>query len=194
MVAMARNTKALPARCDVDFSDRLVVITGATSGIGYLTARTYAARSANLICVNRNEEKSRALRDEITYEFGTSCELMIADMSRLGDAHRVGLELAKLSSPIDVLIHNAGLYITRRSVTADGFETVFMVNYLSSFIINYLIAPKLIAQECARIILVNSEGHRFAPWGIHLDDMNWERRRYNGLRSYGSAKTRSYSL
>ena len=189
MIAMARNTRALPARCDTDFRDRLVVITGATSGIGYLTARTYASRGANLICVNRNAEKSRALCEEITAEFGTSCETILADMSLLEDAHRVGRELAALPVPIDVLIHNAGLYLTRRTVTADGFETTFMVNYLSSFVINYLIAGKLIAQERARIILVNSEGHRFAAWGLNLNDMSWERRRYTGLRSYGSAKT-----
>ena len=187
MVAMARNGKTIPARCDQDFHGRLVVITGATSGIGYHTARTFAARGANLICVNRNPEKSQALSDEITSEFGCSCETIIADMSRLSDARRVGGALAARAGPIDVLIHNAGLFLTRRTTTAEGFETVFVVNYLSSFVINYLVADKLVSQESARILLVNSEGHRFAAWGLDLDDMNWDRRRYSGLKSYGSA-------
>lgn len=189
MIAMMRNNKSDPTPCTDEFRDRLVVITGATSGIGYHTARRYARDGANLLCINRNAEKSRGLVDEIESEFGVRCQESIADMSRLDDAHRVGRELAALEEPIDVLIHNAGLYLSRRSQTVDGFETVFMVNYLSSFIITYLLKDKLIAEARARILLVNSEGHRFAAWGIHLDDMNWERRRYHGLGSYGSAKS-----
>ena len=97
-------------------------------------------------------------------------------------------ELVNLSAPIDVLIHNAGVYLTKRELTSDGIEKVFVVHYLSSFIINYILRDKLKSQDHARIILVNSEGHRFAVWGIHLDDLNWEKRRYSGLKSYGSAK------
>lgn len=189
MRAMVRNGKLPPAKCDQEFRDRLVVITGATSGIGYLTARRYASAGANLLFVNRNPEKSAALRREIESEFGVSCAEIIADMSSLADAHRVGGELSSLASPIDVLIHNAGLYLTRRTLTSDGLETVFMVNYLSSFVITYLLAEKLISQPRSRILLVNSEGHRFAAWGLHLEDLNWEHRRYSGLGSYGSAKT-----
>lgn len=65
---------------------------------------------------------------------------------------------------------------------------VFVVNYLSTFIINYKLINKLKAQKSARIIMNNSEGHRFAPWGLQLDDLHWERRRYSGLKAYGSAK------
>lgn len=189
MVAMMRNGKADPARCSVDFPGRLVVITGATSGIGYHTAKTYAAHGADLLCINRNPEKSRALSAEIESEYGVRCRELIADMSRLEDVHRVGGELASLADPIDVLIHNAGLYLTRRTHTADGLEMVFMVNYLSSFILTYLLKDKLIAQGHGRVLLVNSEGHRFAIRGVDLTDMNWKVRRYHGLRSYGSAKT-----
>lgn len=65
----------------------------------------------------------------------------------------------------------------------------FIVNYLASFIINYLIKDKLKAQKKARVLMVNSEGHRFAVWGIRLDDLNWQKRLYSGLQAYGSAKT-----
>ena len=51
-----------------------------------------------------------------------------------------------------------------------------------------MLLDKLKSQERARIILVNSEGHRFAAWGLRMDDLNWEKRRYSGLKSYGSAK------
>jgi short-subunit dehydrogenase len=143
---------------------------------------------ADLICVNRNPEKSEALKKEIVGEFTVKCEYIIADLSKLDEIHRVGKELTQLDTEIDVLIHNAGIYLTKRETTADGLEKVFVIQYLASLIINYLLMDKLKSQEKARIVLVNSEGHRFAAWGLRLDDLMWEKRRYSGLKSYGSAK------
>jgi retinol dehydrogenase-13 len=186
--AMIRNNRSSPKICTEDFKQKLVVITGATSGIGYFTARKYASKGANLLCINRNQSKSEALRHEIESEFGVRCEYKIADLSNLQEVHHVADDLSKLNTQIDVLIHNAGVYLTKRELTPDGLEKVFMVQYLSSFIINYKLKDKLKAQEKARIIMVNSEGHRFAAWGLKIDDLNWERHRYSGLKSYGSAK------
>lgn len=187
--AMVRNSLGKPKICEDDFQGRLVVITGATSGIGYYTSRKYASLGANILSINRNEEKSKNLCEEIKKDFGVECDYKIARLSRLTDIHRVGKELAEMNEAIDVLIHNAGLYLTRRVLTVDGLEMTFVVNYLSSFIINYLVKDKLKNQEKSRVIMINSEGHRFAVWGIRLDDLSWEKRRYTGLRAYGSAKT-----
>jgi short-subunit dehydrogenase len=187
--AMIRNNRLDPKICTGDFKDKLVVITGATSGIGYVTAHKYASKGANLLCINRNPEKSENLRREIEDKFGVICNYRIADLSDLKDIFRVSDELLQLDAPIDVMIHNAGVYLTKRELTADGLEKVFVVHYLSSFIMNYFLIDKLKAQEKARIIMVGSEGHRFAIWGLGLDDLNWEKRRYSGLKSYGSAKT-----
>lgn len=189
IAAMIKNNMRNPKICTDTFTDKLVVITGATSGIGRITARKYASMGANLLCVNRNPAKSEALQQEIESEFGVKCDYKIADLSLLADIHRVADELVNYPATIDVLIHNAGVFLTKKEVTADGLETVFVVHYLSSFIINYKLMDKLKAQDHARIILVNSEGHRFAIWGINVDDLNWEKRRYIGMKSYGSAKT-----
>jgi retinol dehydrogenase-13 len=186
--AMIRNNRSDPKICEDTFDGKLVVITGATSGIGYLTARKYASMGADLLCVNRNPEKSEILRREIESEYGVRCDYKIVDLSNLHDIHQVAEELLKLNTPIDVLIHNAGIYLTKRELTSDGLEKVFVVQYLSSFIINYILMSKLKSQGKARIIMVNSEGHRFAAWGLRIDDLNWEKRRYSGLKSYGSAK------
>jgi NAD(P)-dependent dehydrogenase (short-subunit alcohol dehydrogenase family) len=186
--AMIRNNRSDPKICPDEFKQKLVVITGATSGIGYLTARKYASRGANLLCINRNPEKSEALRREIEGEFNVNCDYRIADLSNFDDIFLVSKELSILEMPIDVLIHNAGVYLTKRELTPDGFEKVFVVHYLSSFIMNYFLMDKLKEQGKARIIMVGSEGHRFAAWGLRLDDLNWEKRRYSGLKSYGSAK------
>ena len=186
--AMIRNNRSDPKICAGEFNNKLVVITGATSGIGYFTARKYAAHGANLLCINRNKEKSENLRKEIESEFGVKCDFKIADLSNLKDIKTVAHELLKLNGSIDVLIHNAGVYLTKRELTNDGLEKVFVVQYLSSFILNYILMDKLKSQAEARIIMVNSEGHRFAAWGLQLDDLNFEKRRYTGLKSYGSAK------
>ena len=186
--AMIRNNRSAPKICTEGFNQKLVVITGATSGIGYFTARKYASMGANLLCINRNQNKSEALSREIESEFGVRCDYRLADLSNLQDIHRVAADLSKLNTPIDVLIHNAGIFLTKRKLTPDGLEKVFVIQYLSSFIINYLLMDKLKSQGKARIIMVNSEGHRFAAWGLRLDDLNWERHRYSGLKSYGYAK------
>lgn len=187
--AMIRNNYAEPAICTEDFQGRLVVITGATSGIGRFTARKYASHGADLLCINRNEEKSRALREEIETEYGVNCRYLIADLSSMAEVRRVARDLAATDEPIDVLIHNAGIYSTSRELNPEGIEKVFAVNYLSSFVLTRLLGEKLRAEDRCRILLVNSEGHRFAAWGLRLDDLNWERRRYSAMGSYGSAKT-----
>ncbi len=186
--AMIRNNRRNPRICPDAFTGKLVAITGATSGIGYHTARKYASRGANLLCINRNPEKSERLRRELESEYGIRCDCLIADLSRLSDIFRVSDELSRLETDIDVLIHNAGVYLTRRELTPDGLEKVFVVHYLASFIMNNVLQDKLQAQPQARIIMVGSEGHRFAAWGLRFDDLNWDKRRYSGLGSYGSAK------
>ncbi|MFX1560841.1 MAG: SDR family NAD(P)-dependent oxidoreductase, partial [Promethearchaeota archaeon] len=187
--AMMRGGSGNLQECTDDFEGRLVVITGATSGIGRVTAIEYASHGANLLLINRNEEKSIALCKEIRREFQVECDYKIADFSRLSEVRKVGKELLESDLEIDVLIHNAGLYSTAKIITEDGHELVFQVDYLSSFVLNYMLKDKLKAQGKARIIFVNSEGHRFAVWGIGLHDPNYNKRRHTGLGSYGVAKT-----
>lgn len=188
--AMLKNNKAVPKVEQRDFHGHLVVITGATSGIGYETAKLYASHGAELLLINRSEEKSRKLKAEIEAGYGVTCNYFIADFSRLADIHAAADFLASLDQDISVLIHNAGVYNTKIRFTMDNLEEVFQVNYLASFIITYKLQSKLkLQQNHTRIIYVNSEGHRFALAGLKLDDLRWEKQHYTGLKSYGSAKT-----
>ncbi len=186
--AMLRNQKLDPEICIDDFKNRLVVISGATSGIGCETARKYASHGADILSINRNEEKSKALCETIKSQFDVSCTYMTADFTKLTDVHAVGKQLSALDRNIDVLIHNAGVYITKKSFTVDNLEMVFQTNYLSTFILNYYTRKKFTNQRSGRILFVNSEAHRFAVWGLNLDDLAWEKHRYTGLKSYGAAK------
>ncbi len=186
--AMLRNQKLDPEICSDDFSNRLVIITGATSGIGYATAKKFAAHGADILCINRDERKSKELCEKLRSQFDTKCTYLLADFTRLTDIHAVGKQLSAMARNIDVLIHNAGVYITKKTFTADNLEMVFQTNYLSSFILNYYVREKFTKQKSGRIIFVNSEAHRFAVSGLYLDDLGWDKHRYSGLRSYGAAK------
>ncbi len=187
--AMLRNNKAEPLECEEDFNGRLVIITGATSGIGYKTAREYASHGANLLVINRNREKSIGLCEEIKNDYGVECTYMLADFSSLSQVKQVAEELANSDLNIDVFIHNAGADFGIRTLSNDGFEMVFQVDHLAPFVLTYILKEKLKAQKKCRIIFVNSEAHRFATIGLNLDDLNWEKRSYSRLKSYGSAKT-----
>ena len=183
------NEKKDPAICREDFQNRLVVISGATSGIGYEAARKYASHGADILSINRNEAKSIQLCKTLVEQYGVECSYLTADFTRLADVHEAAKQLANLERDIDVLIHNAGIYLTQKRVSDDNLEVMFQTIYLSSFIINYTLREKFLNQNQGRIIFVNSEGHRFAILGLRLDDLNWEKRRYSGAKSYGAAKT-----
>jgi retinol dehydrogenase-13 len=188
IAAMLRNQKLSPEICTDDFNGRLVIITGATSGIGFAAAQKYASHGAELLCINRNEQKSKELCEAITSQYGTKCAYWIADLSQLSEVHPIGERLAALEANIDVIIHNAGVFNTKKTITADNLEATFQTNYLSTFILNYYLKDKFIKQNSGRILFVNSEAHRFAVWGLHLDDLAWEKHAYSGLKSYGAAK------
>jgi len=186
--AMLRNQQRPPKICPDDFQNRLVVISGATSGIGYAAANKFASRGANILTINRNEEKSLELCRDLEKKHQVKCNYLLADFSLLEQIHAAARQLAALERDIDVLIHNAGVYTTEKILTDDNLEMVFQVNYLSTFILNYYLREKFLHQGRGRILFVNSEAHRFAVWGLNLDDLAWEKHRYSGLKSYGSAK------
>lgn len=187
--AMMKNDKKDPLICTQSFDSKLTLISGSTSGIGYYCAQEYASHGSNLLLINRNEEKTINQCNELEKKYNIKCKYFICDYTRLNQVKELGNKLANLTENIDVIIHNAGVYLTKREFTSDGLETVFQVNYLSSFILNYMLKEKLAKQEKARIIFVNSEGHRFAIAGLRLDDLDWKKHHYSGLKGYGSAKT-----
>jgi len=163
------------------------IITGATSGVGYAAARRFAQGGADLVLVCRNMEKAQSIQAQLHQEFDVQVDLFQADFSDLLQVRDVAAEILAKTPKIDVLINNVGVHNTRRRLTPDGFEIVFCVNHLASFLLTSLMLPRLIESAPAKIIQVNSEGHRFG--GLDLKDLNWEKRRYKGLQGYGAAKT-----
>ncbi len=166
---------------------KICVITGATSGVGLAALQRLAEGGANIVMVCRNLAKAEKIKTEITALNQVRIEIVIADFSSLAEV-RAAAEIIKKAHPvIDVLINSAGIHSTKRTYNKEGLEMVFCVNHLATFLFTELLFEQIKASEQGRIIQVNSEGHRFN--GLRIDDLNWQKRIYTGLRSYGAAKT-----
>jgi len=87
--AMLKNNRKSSLVCESDCSGKLVIITGATSGIGYAVAKKFASKGANLICINRNQWKSEALKKEIENEYNVRCDYLLADLSNIEEVKHV---------------------------------------------------------------------------------------------------------
>jgi retinol dehydrogenase 13 len=165
---------------------KLCIITGATSGVGYQAARRISQGGANLVLICRNLRKATQVQAELQQTYGNRVDILQADFSRLTEVREVAEAILGSYPRIDVLINNAGLHNTRRTLTEDGFETVFCVNHLASFLLTRLLLDRMVSSAPSRILQVNSQGHRFG--GLDLTDLNWQRRRYRGLQGYGASK------
>ena len=165
---------------------KTVVITGATSGIGLETARQLAADGARIVLVARNPQKAEATREEIlSLGAGTTCDIILGDLSLMADVRRVAAAIDERYSHIDVLINNAGLYLAQRVETQEGFETTFAVNHLAPFLLTRLLWDKLAAAGSARVINVTSGAHFVGR--LDWDDLQGARR-YSPIRAYSAAK------
>ena len=165
---------------------KVCIITGATSGVGYQAVKRLARGGAQIVMVCRNGEKAKRVKEEIECEFQVRMDCVQADFSRFADVRKAAGEILQKYPRIDVLINNAGVHYTHRTLNENGIEIVFAVNHLASFLFTRLLLDRLLQSAPARIIQVNSQGHRFG--GLDLTDLNWDKRRYRGLKSYGASK------
>jgi retinol dehydrogenase-13 len=172
---------------DTSLDGKLCVITGTTSGVGYQAALRLAKGHAKIVMIVRNKEKAEKLCSQIRTLSPYEPTYIIADMSDLKQVKAAAATILDQYPHIDVLINNAGVHMTTRQLTADGYEMAWGVNHLSSFLITLMLLNRMKESTPSRIIHVNSEGHRFN--GLKLDDLNWDQRRYNGYLGYGASKT-----
>jgi NAD(P)-dependent dehydrogenase (short-subunit alcohol dehydrogenase family) len=167
--------------------DKVCVITGTTSGVGYQAALRLAKAGAKIVMIVRNREKAEHLCAEIRILSANPPDYYLADFSKLNQVRKAAEAILAKYPKIDVLINNAGVHMTTRVLTSEGHEMAFCVNHLASFLITSLLLKRMIQSAPSRIIQVNSEGHRFN--GFELDDLTWANRRYRGLGGYGASKT-----
>lgn len=173
-----------------DLQGRTFVVTGANSGIGFESARDFAARGATVVILCRNEQRGREAVQRIRGHGGNGdVHLRVVDFSLLADVARAGQALAEEYPSIDVLCNNAGAANATRQVTPEGHELTFAANHLGGFLLTRLLLPNLLraAREhgSARVVFTSSLGHRGSP--LDFDDLEL-RRGYHGLKAYGRSK------
>ncbi|MCR8630152.1 SDR family NAD(P)-dependent oxidoreductase [Paenibacillus radicis (ex Xue et al. 2023)] len=139
----------------------IIVITGATSGIGQLAAIEIAKRGAHLVLTARSKKRAEATEKLIKKASPeTEVDFYFGDLSLMKDVHRIGQEIKENYSKIDVLIHNAGLHGFEQRITTEGFAEMIAVNYLTPWLLTNLLKDSLVAAECAKIVNVASEASR----------------------------------
>jgi NAD(P)-dependent dehydrogenase (short-subunit alcohol dehydrogenase family) len=170
-----------------DQSDRVAVVTGANTGIGYHTAAVLAYRGAHVVLAVRNLEKGNAALSRIVAARpGADVTLQALDLTSLESVHTAADALRSAYPRIDLLINNAGVMYTPKQVTKDGFEMQFGTNHLGHFALTGLLLDHLLPVRGSRVVTVSSMGHRIRA-SIHFDDLQWERR-YDRIAAYGQSK------
>jgi NAD(P)-dependent dehydrogenase (short-subunit alcohol dehydrogenase family) len=185
-LAFIANDRKPQQTTDARMDGKLCIITGSTSGVGYEAAKRLAQGGANLVIVCRNSDKAAQVSLELSTNYGTTTDVVLANFARLAEVRAAAGTILERHERIDVLINNVGLHRTHRTLTEDGIETVFYVNHLAPFLLTRLLLDRLKTSAPSRVIQINSQGHRFG--GLDVNDLNWERRLYHGLWSYGAAK------
>lgn len=169
---------------------RVVVVTGASDGIGKVAALRFAQAGATVVMVGRNEAKTAAAAKSIMSAVnGRNVSWEIADLSRQHDVRELAERLCARFEKIHVLVNNAGAIFADRKVTSEGLERTFALNHLACFTLSLLLLDRLYkaAQpgEPARIVLVSSRAHTRAS--LQLDDLQSERS-FRAWRAYDNAK------
>jgi NAD(P)-dependent dehydrogenase (short-subunit alcohol dehydrogenase family) len=165
---------------------RIVVVTGANSGIGFESARGLAALGAWVVMVCRDPARGAAARDAIAKDArrGPPPTLLLADLAEQAQVRRIAAELRERLPRIDVLINNAGAAFPKRGVTVDGIERTFAVNHLAPFLLTTLVLDLVRAAPQGRVIAVSSDLHAAS---IDFDDLQMERK-YTWIRAYALSK------
>ncbi len=166
--------------------DKVVVITGATSGIGRVAAERLAERGARLVLVARDKARAEVVLARLRERGrGIAHCVRYADLARLSEMKRVAQEIAEAEPRIDVLINNAGAMFNKRRVTEDGLELTFALNHMAYFVLTHGLSERLVASAPSRVINTASEAHRGAR--LDFDDLQ-STRGYSGFKVYGRSK------
>ncbi len=160
------------------FAGRTVIVTGANSGLGAVTARELSRNGAKIILAVRNTGKGEAAARQLPGFDTGQVEVRPLDLQDLSSVRQFADGVDK----VDVLINNAGIMAVPFSLTADGFESQIGTNHLGHFALTNLLLPKL----TERVVTVSSMAHW--PGRINFDDLNWKTRRYSPWLAYSQSK------
>lgn len=163
-----------------DMAGKTVLITGATGGIGLVTARELALQGARVTIVGRDASKTAQVAREIN-----ASKWLVADLGELSQVRRVAAEYREHADRLDVLINNAGAHFQKRQETSEGIERTWALNHLSPFLLTRELLSLLLVTPGARVVTVSSAAHQSAR--IRFDDPEFKAG-YNGWAAYAQSK------
>ena len=170
-----------------DLTGRVVIVTGANSGIGLEAAQELARHGAQTILAVRDpvrgEEAAAAIRSAAPE---AAVRVMALDLADLTSVRAFADAFLADHDRLDLLVNNAGVMMPPKSTTADGFELQFGTNHLGHFALTGLLLERLMATSGSRVVTVASQAHRSGT--IDFDDLQWEGRPYRKMASYGQSK------
>jgi NAD(P)-dependent dehydrogenase (short-subunit alcohol dehydrogenase family) len=159
--------------------EKIVIITGASDGIGAEAARELTKKGAKVVVVGRSPEKTKAVAVELRAPY------FLADFAKLSDVRKLAADLKQAYPRIDVLLNNAGGIFGTRELTEDGHEMTFQVNYLASFLLTNLLMDTLVASKAS---IINTSSIASARYGnIDMNDLELEKH-FDVNHAYGNAK------
>jgi NAD(P)-dependent dehydrogenase (short-subunit alcohol dehydrogenase family) len=170
----------------VSLSGRICLITGATSGIGKVTALELAKMGATVIVVGRNPEKTSTVVKAVQQVSGNSdIHMLIADLSIQAQVQQLAADFLQRYDHLDVLVNNAGAVFMTRQESADGIEMTWALNHLSYFLLTNLLLDALRRAPSARIVNVSSDAHKGGKF--HFDDLELKHG-FSGMDAYAQSK------
>ncbi len=165
---------------------KVCLVTGATAGIGKITATALAAQGAELVICGRNRQKAEDTMNEIKAETGNEkVSYLLADFSDLDQVREMAKEFQDRHNKLHLLVNNAGAFFNNRIPTPYGVEMTFLVNHLAPFLLTNLLQDILKSSTPSRIINVSSEAHRQGI--MKFEDLGFEKG-YFGIKAYGRSK------
>jgi NAD(P)-dependent dehydrogenase (short-subunit alcohol dehydrogenase family) len=161
------------------------MVTGATSGIGAVTARELARLGGSVVILGRDRRRCERQLKSMEPQPGARVEVLVADLSSQRQIRRLVEAFTSRFDRLDILVNNAGAYFMRRELTEDGLEMTFAVNHLAPFLLTNLLLGRLEASGSARVVNVSSGAHEGGT--IDFGDLQGERR-YDRLEAYSRSK------
>ncbi|HUY21185.1 MAG TPA: SDR family oxidoreductase [Acidimicrobiales bacterium] len=171
-----------------DMTGKTVVVTGGNSGIGLETAVALARAGATTLITARDPARGAAAVADIRARAGNDAvDVVLFDLGSIASIRQGAADILGRCRRIDVLVNNAGLVLSDRRETEDGFEATFGVNHLGPFVLTRLLLDRITESAPARIVNVASTAHKGARHGLDFDDLQTTRG-YGGMRVYSKSK------
>ena len=172
-----------------NLNGKTFVITGANAGAGFEASRILLSKGAEVVMLNRSEQRSNKAIADLKAEFGASAKVSFIkmDLSELASVRNAAAEINKSVPKIDALMCNAAIaQVPKQTFTTDGFESQLGVNHYGHFLLCGLLYEK-VEQSNGRIVVVGSEGYKMGIKTIQFGDMNWDKN-YNPMNTYCHSK------